>query len=80
MRTAQLNDDILMTKVENHITLNGASLSYTYKNVEGIELIQKNNRIIVPQSKQQSMLDWYHNILIHPGEKRMIETVKLGFT
>ena len=26
------------------------------------------------------MLDWYHDILIHPGEKQMIETIKLVFT
>ena len=48
--------------------------------MEGIELIHKNNRIIVLQSKQQSVLEWYHNILIHPGEKQMIEIIKLVFT
>ena len=26
------------------------------------------------------MLDWYHTILIHPGEARMIESIKLVFT
>ena len=26
------------------------------------------------------MLDWYHTVLIHPGEARMIETIKLVFT
>ena len=50
------------------------------QSVEGIELVHKNNRILVPQSKQQSVLDWYHDILIHPGEKRMIKTIELVFT
>ena len=49
--------------------------------MEGIELIhKKNNRIMVPPSEQQVVLEWYHNILIHPGEKRMIDTIKLVFT
>ena len=39
-----------------------------------------NNRVLVPQSKQQNVLDWYHKILIHPGEKRMIKIIKLVFT
>jgi hypothetical protein len=43
-------------------------------------LIHKNNRILVPKSKQQQVLDWYHNILVHPGEARMINTNKLVFT
>ena len=51
MRTAQLNNDSLMKMVGNHITISGASSTYTYKSVKGIELIYKNNRIIVSQSK-----------------------------
>ena len=58
MRKSQLNDDSLITMVEERIT--GRILSYTnytYKSVEGIELIHKNNRILVPKSKQQNVLD-----------------------
>ena len=81
MQTAQLNDESLVNMVDSHITSNStSSTTYTYKSVEGLELIHKNNRILVPQSKQQVVLEWYHNILIHPGEKRMIETIKLVFT
>ena len=78
---SQLNDKALMKLVKQHITSNGRDDTiYTYKSVEGIELIHKNNRILFPQSKQQRVLDWYHDILIRPGEKRMIETIKLVFT
>ena len=82
MQTAQLNDESLVNMVDGHIKASNStsSTTYTYKSVEGIELIHKNNRILVPQSKQQVVLEWYHNILIHPGEKRMIETIKLVFT
>ena len=48
MCIAQLKDDTLMRMVENHIAISGASSAYTYKCVKGIELIHKNNRIIVP--------------------------------
>jgi hypothetical protein len=44
--------------------------------VEDVKLIHENNRILVPQSKQQEMLDWYHNILVHPGETRMINSIR----
>ena len=70
-----------MKLVKQHIQSNGHNDAiYTYKSVEDVELIHKNNRILVPQSKRQRVLDWYHDILIHPGEKRMIETIKLVYT
>ena len=53
---------------------------YTYKAVKDVELIHKNNQILVPRSKHESVLHWYHAILVHPGERRMIETIKLVFT
>ena len=67
--------------VKKHLSCNGNNDTvYTYKSVEDVEFIHQNNRILVPKSKQQRVLDWYHDILIHPGEKRMIATIKLVFT
>ena len=81
MREAQLNDERLNEIVKKHLSSNGNNDTvYTYKPVEDVELIHQNNQILVPQSKQQRVLDWYHDILIHPGKKRMIETIKLVFT
>ena len=81
MRETQLNNEELIRIVKNHLSGSGKNDTvYTYKAVEDVELIHKNNRILVPRSKQQSVLDWYHTILVHPGEKRMIETIKLVFT
>ena len=58
MREAQLTDKVLMKLVKQHITSKGHNDTvYTYKSVEGIELIHKNNKILVPQSKQQRVLD-----------------------
>ena len=69
MREAQLEDEDLIRIVKNHLSGSGKNDTvYTYKAVEDVELIHKNNRILVPRSKQQSVLDWYHTILVHPGE------------
>ena len=80
MRNAQLNDDNLQSMVNKEIKQNKDASIYTYKEVEGIELIHKANRILVPKTKQQAVLDWYHTVLVHPGEKRMIESIRLVFT
>ena len=66
MRIAQLNDESLMLIVWSYIASSGPTNTlYTYyKYVEGVELTHKNNRIMVPKSKQQSVLDWYHTICI----------------
>ena len=58
MQEAQLNDDRLTEIVKKHLSCNGNNDTvYTYKPVEDVELIHQNNRILVPQSKQQSVLD-----------------------
>ena len=57
MRTSQLNDEGLMSIVINsYIASSGPDntiYTYMYKYVEGIELVHKNNRIMVLNSKQQ---------------------------
>ena len=63
MRIAQLNDESLMSKVGNCLaSCEQNNTIYTYKCVEGVEFIHKNNRTLVPKLKQQSVLEWYHNI------------------
>ena len=80
MREAQLNNKDLIRIVKNYLSGSGKNYTvYTYTTVEDVKLIRKNNRILVPRLKQQSVLDWYHTILIHPGEARMIESIKLVF-
>ena len=81
MQEVQLNDEDLIRIVKNHLSGSGKTNTvYTYKTIEDVELIHKNNQILVPRSKRQSVLDWYHTVLIYPSEARMIETIKLVFT
>ena len=74
MREAQLNDKDLIRIMKNRLSGSGENNTvYIYKTVEDVKLIHKNNQILVPRTKQQSVLGWNHTILIHPGEARMIK-------
>ena len=44
------------------------------------ELICLNNKIIIPASLQKRVVEWYHNILCHPGETRTEQTIRQHFT
>ena len=69
MQEARLHDKDLIKIVKNHLSSSGKNNTvYKYKTVENVKLVYKNNQILVPQSKQQNMLDWYHKVLIHSGE------------
>lgn len=80
LKNTQLNNEQLLSIVQKHIDENNNDSIYTYKDIEDIELICKANYILVPKVKQQDLLDWYHKILVYPGEHRMIESTKLLFT
>jgi hypothetical protein len=45
-----------------------------------VELIHDNGKILVPQQLWESVLEWYHLLLVHPGEKRMESTIRLVYT
>ena len=52
------------------------STQYTTKEVEGGNIIRKNNRILVPTTLRMQGMDWYHNILVHPGEHHTEESIR----
>ena len=39
------------------------------------ELITREDKIVVPKSLQKKIADWYHRILVHPGETRLELTI-----
>ena len=53
---------------------------YTVKEVEGVFLCHDNNRILVPTSMKDKVLQWYHLMQVHPGEKRMERTIRFVYT
>ena len=53
---------------------------YTTKEVEGVYLIHKHNKIIVLATLQEKVMEWYHTILVHPGKKQMEESIQSIYT
>ena len=49
---------------------------YTTKAVEGIELVHGGNRIFVPASLKERVMNWYQTMLCHPGQVRMEQSIK----
>jgi hypothetical protein len=73
-KTNQDANTKLQTKVKANQKWNNDR--YTTKEVEGVELIHDNGKILVPQQSWERVLEWYHLLLVHPGEKRMEATIR----
>ena len=57
----------ILKQVQNEIRKNPHSTFYTTKEVEGVDLVHKNNKILVPKILQEQVMNWYHSILVHSG-------------
>jgi hypothetical protein len=42
-------------------------------------IVYHRDKIVVPQSLQRQIVDWYHMMLAHPGETRTIKTIEQHF-
>ena len=42
-------------------------------------LICRNNKIFIPEKLRIPTVEWYHNILCHPGQTRTEETIRQHF-
>ena len=54
--------------------------SFTTKEMEGVELICHHGKIWVPIGMRQRVMEWYHEMLVHPGQSRMEKTIRLAYT
>ena len=54
--------------------------AYFTKKVEGVELIHMNDKIYIPAQLRPQVLTWYHEMLIHPGQKRLELTLRQHLT
>ena len=54
--------------------------AYFTKKVEGVELIHMNEKICIPARLWPQLLTWYHEMLIHPGQKRLELTLHQHLT
>ena len=77
MARNQANDEQLLKEVEKLIQQ--GKQKYTWKEVEGVDIIYCEGKILVPSASQDQVLDWYHKLLVHPGMHQIYETIKLSF-
>ncbi|MDY6959585.1 MAG: integrase [Halobacteriota archaeon] len=69
----QMQDKQLLKKVENH-------KDYSIKTFRGSNVICHNGKIVVPAALQKRTVEWYHEMLCHPGETRTEETIRQHMT
>jgi len=53
---------------------------YGIVTLEGYDLITYKGRISIPRILKNKLIGWYHEYLVHPGDRRMEETIKQHFT
>ena len=77
IRKEQQKDKVLMAKLK-------PGSDYTEQLFRGdnkqISLICKDGKIVLPKELQEKTVQWYHNILCHPGNARTEETIRQHFT
>ena len=62
------------------LALNNKTSIISLKEVEGVDLVHKNNKIIVPDTLKDRVMDWYHDVLVHPGMTRMEASISSVYT
>ena len=69
---AQLCNPNLLTQAEQE--------GYSTQLVEGISVLCKGNKLVIPKSLQYRTVAWYHHYLQlqHPGTKRLKETLGIS--
>jgi transposase InsO family protein len=73
---AQLDDPALQTKLRIH---KGHAENVFRGGDKDYKLICRNSKICLPQALQQKTIDWYHEILCHPGTTRTEATIRQHF-
>lgn len=76
IKSHQEKDKNLHSKLQSHD-------AYHIKKFHGggrtIRLICHTGKIVIPDSLKLRVLTWYHTMLIHPGAKRTVETIRQHF-
>ena len=52
---------------------------YSWREVEGVDLIHEYGKILVPKAAQARVLSWYHKMLVHPGREKMYKTIQINY-
>ena len=65
----QRDDETLMKCLNNHP-------DYFRKTVHGQELIMFKNKVYIPATLRNNVIEWYHEMLQHPGANRTEKTIR----
>ena len=52
------------------ILIDDKNSGYTINNIDNVQLLLKDDKIYIPESMRETMLNWYHHYLNHPGGDR----------
>lgn len=72
IRDAQQQDEELLERYSRRDAYTKTTFTCSDKD---IELITRENRIVLPKSLQKKAVKWYHDTLLHPGESRTEATI-----
>ena len=53
--------------------------SYKFSDMS-YDLITRDDKIVIPKSMEKEVTEWYHEHLLHPGEKRLELTLRQHYT
>ena len=67
-----------LNKKRSHLKslLKNKKSEFTSETIDDVKLIMKDNKIYIPHTMRESILNWYHHMLNHPGGDRLGNTIK----
>ena len=74
MQQDQQNDRAFNNEVEKLLRQNLDR--FTQKEIDGIQLIHENDRVLVPMAARERLINLYHETLVHPGIDKQLNTMK----
>ena len=76
----QANDEKLQSRIhdpkEKHLY---STKNYRFSD-KSYDLITRDDKIVIPKSMERQVTEWYHENLLHPGQKRLELTLRQHFT
>ena len=72
--------DKRIKKQAAELALNTQTTFISLKDVEGVKLVHKNNKIVAPDTLKDRVIDWYHDVLVHPGMTKMEASINSVYT
>ena len=66
--------------LQRNVQLHKGDSKYSTTMLEGVEVITEHSKVYIPSKLQSRVVAWYHDYLVHPGEKRTEKTIRQNLT